>query len=212
MARGGVLIFLDDDQLATPSLLLAHLGAQSSVGEGLVQGDYPLASSRPIVGTSLLYERSRREYRQQSPGGSGLVHVWGGNISVPSRVWALVGGFDETLLRNQDLDFGLRIAALGIPIVFVPEALSYHVHIVDAASFRRQHFVGGRSLVQLSRKHDVSLTDILGGPTNRRFDQAVAFAWRSSQPVTDHFGRWLSGLLWVTDRTGIGHYRLPPPV
>jgi GT2 family glycosyltransferase len=123
-------------------------------------------------------------------------------MSVPSRVWALVGGFDETLLRHQDLDFGLRSAALGIPINFAPDALSHHVHVVDAASFRRQHFTGGRSIVQLSRKHGVSLTDILGRPTHRRFDQAVGFAWRRSQRVADQLGRQLSGLLWVTDQIG----------
>jgi glycosyltransferase involved in cell wall biosynthesis len=203
MARGETLIFLDDDQLASPGLLAAHLSAQSAAGEALVQGDYPLAKCGRTPGTSLLYERSRQDLWQHPPDGSGLVHIWGANMSVPSRLWALVGGFDETLFRHQDLDFGLRIAARGIPIVFAPEALSHHVHVVDAASFRRQNFTGGRSIAQLSRKHNVSLTEMLGRPTHHRFDQAVGFAWRRSPPVADQLGRWLSGLLGAADRIGM---------
>jgi hypothetical protein len=69
----------------------------------------------------MLYERSLKSTigaeTAASGEGSGL---WGMNISVRRQTSADVGGYDEGLRRSQDLDFGLRVVAAGVPLVFEP--------------------------------------------------------------------------------------------
>src|SRR5207245_1073308 len=78
--------------------------------------------------------------------------LWGANFSVRREMWAQVGGFDERLPRSQDLEFGLRLADLGLSMMVEPRALSHHLHAVSAAGFRRQCLDEGRCMVRSSRK------------------------------------------------------------
>ena len=49
-----------------------------------------------------------------------LPYAPGGNIGMWRDVFETVGGFDEQLLRAEDIDFGWRAAYLGIPVAIEP--------------------------------------------------------------------------------------------
>lgn len=204
-ARGDVLIFLDDDQLCSSELVAAHLAVHQRFGDVLVQGLYPLAAGCNRRGTSLVYQWAQsRTLSALSPlVVGGFWHVWGGNISVRRATWARAGGYDEQLPRSQDLDFGLRVAGLGVPFVFEPRALSYHVHSISAAGFRRQHFSEGRTMARLSAKHGLPIGGLLGGRYGRLADRLASLAWRLNPAAAHRIGVAIGSSLWAADTLGL---------
>lgn len=203
IARHEVLIFLDDDQLAAPGLVEAHLRAQQRLGDVLVQGFYPLAPGYDRRGASLLYQRSFiSTFAPVDHAHPTTAHVWSANMSLRRATWAAVGGLDETFREygGEDTDFGVRLARdRGVPVLFEPAALSYHLHSVSYRATRRQAFSAGRSLVRLARKHGVAMDEFSGGALDRRIDRAVQAAWILSPGGMDLLGRILVAPLVLAD-------------
>jgi glycosyltransferase involved in cell wall biosynthesis len=195
LAEGDVLIFLDDDQIAEPDLVAMHLAAHETRGVVIVQGDYRTADRD---GASRNFERSRMRVLRASESGAIPFHLWGGNFSVRRDTWAQVGGFDETLPRSQDLDFGLRITDLGIPHLIERRAASHHRHRVSPAGYRRHCFNEGRCMVRIARKRGVPVASLLG-VVDRPLDRIVTRFWQRFPRGADLAGRGLAGLLWLSD-------------
>ena len=202
MAEHEVLIFLDGDQLCRPEMVAAHLDIHEREGNVLVQGLYPLADGCRSRGASLLYERALLgalapvdRPHPVSP------HVWGGQISVRRSVWEQVGGFDSSFrgYGGEDTDFGLRVAALGVPFVFDPRALSHHLHEVRYGSFARQAYEEGRSVIRLSRKHLIPVETLFGGPVGRPADLVFQVAWSRSELAMGRLGRLLTVAMMAAD-------------
>jgi GT2 family glycosyltransferase len=201
LADHEVLIFLDDDQITTPDLVAAHLDVHQRDPTVVVQGEYPLAAGWDQGGASLIFERSRRRSRgPANPTSDVAFRLWGANFSVRRVMWAQVGGFDERLPRSQDLEFGLRLADLGLSMVVESRALSHHLHAVSAAGFRRQCFDEGRCMVRIWRKRGVSVESLLDGPIDRPVDRLLRSLWDHSPALADRLGRSMAGVLWMADR------------
>ena len=203
LAEREVLIFLDDDQLAAPGFIAAHLDAHERLGDVLVQGFYPLAPGYDRRGASLLYQRwlfiTFAPLDRSHPTTS---HVWSANMSLRRGTWAAVGGLDETFREygGEDTDFGVRVAREhGASVIFEPAALSYHMHEVSYDTVRRQAFSAGRSLVRLAQKHMVPLESFSGGELNRFIDRTVQAGWRANPMAMDVLGRTLMAPLVVAD-------------
>jgi len=203
LATHEVLIFLDDDQVTSPGLVAAHLEAQERCGNVAVQGDYPLARGRDRSGATLIYERARSSCMHSGHHGGVSCHLWGGNFSVRRTAWEAIGGFDENLPRNQDLEFGLRLGDLGVGVVNAPQALSHHLHGVTIGGLQRQSFDMGRCFVRISRKRGVTVEDLLGSPLDRQLDRIVSRLWLRSARFARATGRTASSLLWAADRLEI---------
>jgi GT2 family glycosyltransferase len=126
-------------------------------------------------------------------------------MSLRRSTWALVGGLDETFREygGEDTDFGMRVAASGVPVVFEPRALSYHMHEVNYRQVRTQAYSQGRSLVRLARKHAVGLETFSGSQMTRWVDRAVAAGWRRSPRLMESLGRGLVGPLWAADLVAV---------
>jgi GT2 family glycosyltransferase len=204
LSRHEVLIFLDDDQLADVDLVAAHQAAQERQPGALVQGVYPLASQANPQGASLAYELTRVKGMAGSNGTGTPWHLWGGNFSVNRATWEAVGKFDESfrIYGGEDQDFGLRVQALGVPVVVEPRALSHHLHHVSYRGFRRNAFSAGRSAVRVSRKHGVPV-DTLPGATMNPIDRIIANAWRLSPRAVAFLGVVATGGLWLADQTRV---------
>jgi GT2 family glycosyltransferase len=201
-AQHQVLIFLDDDQIAAPELVAVHVRVQEERGPVLVQGFYPLAPGYDRRGASLIYERSLMRSLAPTDGAHpSTAHIWSANISVMRETFDRIGGFDETFrdYGGEDTDFGLRVAALGVPVVFEPTALSYHQHDVSYRSVRRQAFSAGKSLVHLAEKHAVPLSTFSGGEMARYADRQISAAWRRSPRTMEILGRTLMIALRCAD-------------
>jgi GT2 family glycosyltransferase len=196
--RHDVLIFLDDDQIASPDLVAVHLRAHEGFGPVIVQGNYPLAAGWDQRGASLILERSRRQSFGAVHPGDGR-SLWGGNFSVARRIWLQVGGFDEGLPRHQDLDFGLRVALLGVPMVAEAGALSHHLHRVDSETFRRQCLDQGRCLVRISQKLGMPVGSAPASAVDRAVDRLVKECWRRYPRPADGIGHCLTLALRASD-------------
>jgi glycosyltransferase involved in cell wall biosynthesis len=196
LADGEVLIFLDDDQIASPDLVAVHLETHAQRGVVIVQGDYRIANGFDRDGASRVFERVRLR-AIESP--AIPFHLWGGNFSVRRDTWSQVGGFDETLPRSQDLDFGLRVTDLGVPHVIELRATSHHRHRVSPAAYRRHCFNEGRCMVRIARKRGVPVASLLM-VVDRPLDRIAKGFWERFPRSADLAGRGLAGLLWLSDR------------
>lgn len=201
-ATGDVVLSLDDDQIAAPGLVGAHLAAHERYGDVVVQGSVPLAAGFDRRGASLAYERSRARAMRAS-GDRQLLsrNLWAGNFSVRRQTWSRVGGFDEgfTGWGGEDTDFGLRLEALAIPFVFSSDAVSYHEHRVGYASWRRQAYSAGRAVVRISRKHGLPLRELSPSETDSRLSRLLGHVWNVSPAGMHAAGQLFVAGLWLAD-------------
>jgi peptidoglycan/xylan/chitin deacetylase (PgdA/CDA1 family)/GT2 family glycosyltransferase len=185
LARGEILLFLDDDMEPDPDLLAEHDRSHRE-GADLVLGDLPLhpESPRNLLSWGVGYWASSRRERLTAPGAElTMDDLITGQMSVSRVAFERAGGFDasftrEGLVPSGDLDFGYRVMTLGFRAEFNPAAVSYQYYDVDPADYLRRAFDIGCSEQELVAKHPEHA---------ERLDRAPAFHTRKS--------RWTVGLL-----------------
>src|ERR671910_1175522 len=126
-ATGEILVFLDDDMEAHPSLLVEH---DRSLREGadLVLGDLPLHPTSPqnVLSAGVgSWARSRRERLAANPGEIPLADLLTGQLSISLDAFERLGGFDAGFTRDglfggEDIDFGYRVLRAGCRVEFNP--------------------------------------------------------------------------------------------
>ena len=147
-AKGDSIIFLDSDDLIGPDYLLL-------LARALI--------SRPFVGAALDIEllnppelRRRRAPVQQERVDSFcgyLPAVVGAAMAAQRQPLMQVGGFDEDLPTQHDLDISWRLAAAGYPATFVPEATLHYRYRSGVRAVFDQEFGYGEGEVALFRTH-----------------------------------------------------------
>jgi GT2 family glycosyltransferase len=201
-AVNDILVLLDDDQIASPGLIRAHIEAHQRYGDIMVQGLFPLADECRSRGSSLLYEshllNDLAPCDVEHPFSKG---IWSANVSVRRESWQRVGGLDETFREygGEDTDFGIRVAASGCPMVFVPNALSYHVHLMSYEAAQRQPFQAGRAMVRLAQKFEMPVESVSGWDTKSPLDRVVRAGWLRSPRAMVSASRVLTSGLVVAD-------------
>lgn len=110
-ARNEILLFLDDDMIVDPSMLIEHARTYES-GADAVVGNTHLDPSSP---RGFLSE-SIRAWIDASRIGAPLTafDIWSGQLSVRRSVFEELGGFDEAFtsdgaFANEDADFGVDL-------------------------------------------------------------------------------------------------------
>jgi glycosyltransferase involved in cell wall biosynthesis len=140
-ATGEVLLFLDDDTVATPRLVEGHARHHAG-GLGLVVLGYaPTVTPTPRrpgdVATFLYareYERSWSRLEREQ--GAILHNLWGANLSI-RRADALRIGLRSPLseLYHEDRDFGLRCLEDGLRGHVDRSLVAWHLHTRPLAAF-----------------------------------------------------------------------------
>ena len=82
-----------------------------------------------------------------------LPYAAGGNIGMWRDVFDVLAGFDETLRRAEDIDFGWRAAYLGISVHFEPRAVLHHRIRSALGAVLRSGVRGGMAEPGLYRRH-----------------------------------------------------------
>jgi len=160
---GEVLVFLDDDMEADPTLLAQHEHARQQ-GADVVIGHVPLHPDSPANLLSEGVDRWARERfaRLTAPGARLLTEDYlTGQMSVPAELFWTVGAFDDSFTRDglfggEDIDLGLRVASAGHRIKFDPDAITYQFYDVDPSERLRRSREAGRSQQELIFKHPES--------------------------------------------------------
>jgi GT2 family glycosyltransferase len=133
VARGEVIVFLDDDAVPTTSgFLAAHASAYrnpdvAGVAGRVIERRDARAMRGPLLAVS--------PFGAVHPNASGRIrkfvdHARGGNMSFRRSWVARVGAFDERFRGNamrEETDYSLRVREAGGRILFVPEAEVEHL-------------------------------------------------------------------------------------
>ncbi|MCU0547125.1 MAG: glycosyltransferase [Oscillatoriaceae cyanobacterium Prado104] len=159
-ASGELLLFLDDDIEAMPSLVASHVSTHQEHPGCAVMGPYP-----PKVrgGTGYFdvevrswweekfYQMSRPEHRFS------YLDLLSGNLSLNAELFSHLGGFDTAFgnCGGEDYEFGVRLLKAGVSFAVASDAVGYHyeheTNNLDR-SFRRAR-QEGRSDVLIGRRH-----------------------------------------------------------
>ena len=160
-ARGSLVLFLDDDMVATPGLLAAHLEAHtSSHGHPAMRaviGSAPIVTSPPSPLT--LYLAARFQERLDTLARPGRVprfnEAYTGNLSLARATLLEVGGFDESFQAygHEDYEFALRLIKAGGELRFSPAAVAYQHQSKDFPALARDATARGSTAVLFARKH-----------------------------------------------------------
>ena len=145
-AKGARVAMCDADDIVAPGWLAAIADA---------------LESHPLV-TGALERSALMPAKLRIPGGvdTGPRHAEGfrvrvatGNLGFRREVYDSVGGFDSSLRRGEDLDFGWRAIDSGFEPRFVPGAVVHYRSRSRLPAVARQGFADGRASVDLYARH-----------------------------------------------------------
>lgn len=218
-ARGALLLFLDDDVVPDPHLVQAHLDAHQANPDSVVLGPYwpclqPGADCFRVMQHA--WWNDKFVLLQQYGRRFSYTDVLSGNLSVQTRHFQKLGGFDEHFpVAHEDYELGLRLIQAGLNIVVARDATARHYeheHMTIENSFRRAR-MEGRADILIAHRH-ASLVQTL--PFASWHEQA-AFSHRIVRSLAynhpslgDRLADLLSSFLPVLDRCRIrrGFHRL----
>jgi thioesterase domain-containing protein/GT2 family glycosyltransferase len=152
-----IVMIIDDDMRVAPSFLAAHVSAHhggAQVVYGLIKGERIEGQNEPLFTQfhqkhiDLWLEECRNG---ATPRGDRLCT---GNVSFRLEDYLKVGGFDQSLVRCEDRDLGVRFEILGASFAYSEHAESRHrSDHVDVNQWRRRSAIYGQSDLLISRKH-----------------------------------------------------------
>ncbi|NTW03626.1 MAG: glycosyltransferase family 2 protein, partial [Oscillochloris sp.] len=206
-ARARLLISFDDDVVANPKFVEAHLHAQQGPGERLVLGAYLLnPPGRPtFYQINARAWWSDRFYAMNRPGHRFTFEdLAAGNFSISAALYARMGGFD-TIFRGysgKDYEFGARALKAGAQFAYAPDAAGDHRDPERSISRRlRRIREEGRNDVILGTLHPelrpaINISSILSPSASgqSRLLQRLAL---SAPVIGDQFAKIL--LSWTED-------------
>ena len=191
-AVGEYVLFLDDDLLTPPDLLRQHYEAQAESRERhIVHGPIYVApgSAKTIIRhiTELFYAEYNRsltaEMELRYPEGIGpRIAMLSSmvNSSMPREALLRVGGFDEGIWAAEDLELGLRLWKMGLPLHCRPSAFVHEFYVKSSDNYlRRQAMALGPGDLRATHKH----------PEYRPYSSMAAFG------ETRTGKRWLRNLV-----------------
>lgn len=171
-ARGAAVAFCDADDVVAPGWLAA-------MGDALREHE---AVTGPLEVRRLNPAWLVRTRGTPSPTEVPTFHgcfpvLAAGNFGMRRATWDLVGGFDESVVANEDADLSLRLWSRRVPVHFAPGAVVHYAYRDEArVLFRQGHRYGIYRALVARRARDA------GVPGVPRFA-----GWRS----------WLTILLWL---------------
>jgi glycosyltransferase involved in cell wall biosynthesis len=164
-ARGEILLFLDDDVLASTSLVSAHLAEHRRrpglVGVGRIEPRVPSDADR--------FARRRADAwrghgERLASRALSYVDAYGGNLSVTRSAFEQVGGFAVDLPEEDDFELAYRLDRAGAQFGFVPDASVVEDQREDWRDIVAEQELRGRVAVRLARRHPEMLARMeLGG-------------------------------------------------
>lgn len=157
LAKGRVIVFLDDDMQVKPTFLAAHLAQhdrEETVVLGRLRPDAKLAEM-PLF--ERFYARVLAKQGDDFAAGRAPVRghdIYTGNLSMPRALFLRVGGFDPRFRALEDEELGVRLEKAGARFAFADDAES--VHGSDWTSMRRwmdRAMRDGVYQTKLAKKH-----------------------------------------------------------
>lgn len=215
MARGPLLLFLDDDLLPLPGFLGEHMRFHLQDTEAVVLGKFLPDLEARKEGWNIWEERIfQRHYQSMEEGRRPPAgrRLYSGNFSVARQHFLKVGGFDEQLQRNEDVDLGLRLERAGLRFHFSPQAAAVHRGFRGFSSWCRAAYLNGRADIYCAlRKGEAAvLTQVIASYSRKPYllrrmvESCVGRPGLGSMAVQTL--RAGAGLLTATGADALAHY------
>lgn len=175
-ARGEILIFTDDDILASPEFVREHIrlhhSGQNVVGFGKITISLPHDADwyARIFAREWAkhYDALDRVEREPS-----FMDCYGGNMSVARSAYLAVGGNAEDLHRAYDLDLAYRLKLHGCAFTYLPLAACDQMQTKGLRELALDSEKSGAACVELSKRHPALLEPLLGGFGEQRPSMAT---------------------------------------
>jgi len=150
LAKGDILVFLDDDCFAQANWLRAILGPFKEPRIVAVGGQY----LPPDKGIMSRYLQSRGILSEPPRENGTVFYLLTGNMAIRKETFFSIGGFDEGFKRcgGEDADLGYRLRERGIVLVYEPEAKVTHAHPATICSFLARFYGYGRGHAYFMRR------------------------------------------------------------
>lgn len=158
IARGDVVVLLDDDVVPAPGTIGGHLAHHRGRSGIVVAGPMPvsvLSGTAPSVGTLLYADAYLRHLQLLETGVPLLEMLWGGNLSM-RRSDCLGVGLQSPRFGDcyhEDRDLGFRLSAAGLVGIHDPALSAVHLHTRTDTEFLRDAARDGEGHVALHRAH-----------------------------------------------------------
>jgi GT2 family glycosyltransferase len=194
-ARGGLVLFLNDDTRPDPGCLAAHAAAQQRLGPcvalGRIEWD-PAAEITPymewLAPAGHQFNFARLDPERPLPWDA----TWGAHLALPRR-WALEHPFDPRFPYPslEDTEWGFRVAQAGLEMRYVPEAVAYHDHLYRGPrDYRFRARVSGAAARHLALQRPALLWPLIMRPKLAAAVRAVSLLWP---------GSWRRETIWDMD-------------
>jgi glycosyltransferase involved in cell wall biosynthesis len=158
-AAGDWVLFLDDDMLADPGLVAAHLDAQRQRSRLLAFGSLYLSPDSPQGLAGECFNREIGAFyleRKKNPQAQWqIADCVFSNASLPRALLNEAGGFDEAFWKREDLELGVRLiySTAGVRLDFIDKAVAYQYLEKTAAELIRDAEAFAVGDVMFARKH-----------------------------------------------------------
>jgi glycosyltransferase involved in cell wall biosynthesis len=160
-ADGHWVLFLDDDILAPPGLLKAHLGILELGDDRGTIG--PATTAPEIVDAPHFHYIDTRGVAKLGAGPAPARYFVTQNAAVPRAALEAIGGFDEDFSAYgfEDMDIGFRLEGAGVRFQVLPEPVPQHIHHHTLTDYLEKKRICGRSsLRQVARRHPDRLAEM----------------------------------------------------
>jgi glycosyltransferase involved in cell wall biosynthesis len=136
VARGEILLIINDDTIATPGMVREHLAVHqqhpddrvAALGRVTISPELPhsrFAALHLDRAYRLLGERRELDWRA----------FFTCNVSVKKALLERGGYFEERIRYHEDLELSERLSHHGLRVIYRPEALGYHDHFLTEDEF-----------------------------------------------------------------------------
>jgi GT2 family glycosyltransferase len=218
LARGEVLVILDDDMRVAPEFVERHRSQHPPGSRRCVMGAVPV-ELEPGGPHAAEYVKEKFDLHLRRLG-EDPEHLnrprsfYTGNASLRIEVMREVGGFDESfgIYGNEDVELALRLRAAGVELGYDPEALAHQRYDKDFTGLQRDTLAKGRTTVLLARGHPEVFGDLrLAAPDDgsrpwlamrslllwltRRLPAVTAAAFAAGS-LLERLGAWRSPLFY----------------
>jgi glycosyltransferase involved in cell wall biosynthesis len=167
LARGRVVVILDDDEILAPGAIRGHtahhVGQGNLIVVGYVEMNFP-PRRRPGDYARYLYAKQYDRdcaIWQRDPEMI-LRNLWGGFISMRRADYIKVMNGAQEFIDgyHYDLDFGARCMELGLQARFDPSLRALHLYERSAAAYLRDGRSSGRNRILIHGAHPTVLPPI----------------------------------------------------
>jgi GT2 family glycosyltransferase len=130
LARGQLVLFLDDDVIAAPNLITEHTRSHASSGDELVVIGPMLTPADHVLRPWVAWEQEMlyKQYdaMERAVFSPTFRQFFTGNASLRREAVLAAGGFNTNFRRAEDIELSYRLASQGARFVFNPDAVAYH--------------------------------------------------------------------------------------